>query len=771
MKTGQSRSASLLGASVLALSMATFASPSMAQTAPEPAEVVEVDSIIVTARKQSENILEAPLAITALGAEDLEDRGINGYATMNSFVPNFRFQEQGSASNSRSYFTITTRGIFPGSAAPERQGTSVFLDGVPIGGGGTIPGLTDVQQVEVVNGPQSAYFGRSTFSGAVNFITRAPGDERRANLSVDFGSYDNHEYKASIEGALIEGILTARVSARDFYKGGQYNNFGFGGKLGKQSTKSIGLTMDFTPTDSLRMRAYATAWRDDDGPAATGLLLSSDYNCNAGAAAPGVLNYTCGEISKVPANRVSQNTQVAPSVIASLQAGNRVTGSGFMDEFGVKRNGYQTYLSAEYEVPGGYTLSANAGKSGNKWTAIADNGNRFTAQNATYLIPYDITAASAEIRLASPQEDRFTFLVGANWFQQRTYAGNVQNKNGVFGTASQYNLASTDTIGFFGAASFDFTDRLTLSLEGRAQLDRVRQNVLTTPGVEADGETWSYTPRAILQYELNDDVDLYGSYSEGTRPVQFNTAVFALTPVQQAAIFAQAPVQLKVDEELLKMWEIGAKGLFFDRRLRLMASAYYGEWTDRQIQVLLSYPNGAGFSSATVILPQGAVDLYGIELQGQFKATDELTFDGMFGYAETEIVNTSCTDCARIDGDTNPVGNRLQRYPAVTGALSGTYERPVFADYDGYVRLDYIYTGKMYETEANAAWTAESHKFNLRFGVRNDRYKIELYGTNIFDDETPVGINRVADTYNSSNTLSLAPPDRQTFGIFLGVSY
>ncbi|MDZ4374210.1 MAG: TonB-dependent receptor, partial [Phenylobacterium sp.] len=768
MTTNHPRRASLLGVSTLVL--AALGAP-LAAAAQAPAggaaEAVEIEAIVVTARKQSENILDAPLSITALGAEQLRARGIDGYTQMNSFVPNFRFQEQGTASASRSYFTLTTRGIFPGSAAPERQGTSIFLDGVPIGGGGTIPGLTDVERVEVVNGPQSAYFGRSTFSGAVNFITRAPGNTPRADISVDVATHNNHEYKASLEGAIVPDVLTARLSVRDFYRGGQYENFGYGGKLGKQTTKSIGLSALFTPVAGLEIRGYATAWRDRDGASATGMLFAPDYNCNAGAAPAGQLNYICGEISSIPANRISQNTQVPASVISSLTANNRVTGSGFLDEFGVKRDGYQTYLAASYEMENGFTLDGNFAQAGNVWTAILDNGFRFSPNNATFLIPYDITATSAEVRLASPRENRLNFLVGANWFKQRTYAGNVQNKNGVFSTASNYNLASTDTLGFFGALSYDVTDRLTLSLEGRAQLDRVRQDVLTRPGVEADGETWSYTPRVIAQYELADDVEIYASYAEGTRPVQFNTNVFSLPAAAQAAILAQAPVQLKVDEELLKMWEAGIKGEFFDRRLRVLASAYYGKWTDRQIQVLLAYPNGPGFSTATVVLPDGEVELYGLELQGQFRATRELTLETTLGIAETDIKNTSCADCRVVTGNNNPVGNRLPRYPAVTGTFSTSYERPAFADYDAYIRADYIYTGKIYDTEANTAWIAPSHRVNLRGGVRNGRYRVELYAVNLFNDDTPTGLNRVADTYNSTNTINLAPPEKRTVGIVL----
>lgn len=728
--------------------------------------------IIVTARKQNESILRAPLAIAALNADDLKARDIKGYANLNSFVPNFRFQELGSASNARSYFTITTRGIFPGSAAPERQATSIFLDGVPIGGGGTIAGLTDIAQVEVVNGPQSAYFGRSTFSGAVNFVTRAPGDQLRITASAEVVDYGGYELQTSVEGGIVPGVLAARVSARAFRRGGQYENFGFGGKLGAQATRSAALSLSFTPADAIRVRAYLTGWRDRDGPAATGLLYAPDYNCNAGATPGGPFNYICGEIKSVPADRISMNTNVAPSVIASLQNGNRVTGSDFFGSFGLKRNGYQGYVSADIDLPWGVLLSGNYARSSNQWTSIADNGNRFTpAQNATFLIPYDIFSESAEVRLASPRENRLRVLAGANWFKQRTFAGNGANRNGVYAAASQYNLASTDTLGFFGSAAFDLNQQVTLSLEGRAQRDRVRQDVIATPGVDADGTTWSFTPRAIVQFKASKNVEIYGSYAQGTRPVQFNTNVFTLPAAAQAQILAQAPVQLKVDEEKLSMWEVGLKGDFFDRRLRILAAGYYGDWSDRQIQVLLPYSLAGGFSTATVILPNGQVELYGFELQARFRASRALTLEGTYGYAETSIGNTSCTDCSRITGNTNPVGNRLQRYPAVTASASASYERRAFGDFDGYGRVDYIYTGKQYETEANVAWLAPANRVNLRAGLRSDSYRIELFVTNLFDNKTPVGLNRVADTYNSSNNIVLAPPERRLIGASFSLTY
>lgn len=764
----------LLASSVLITQ--TTISPVFAQEiepdAPQEARSEGVADIIVTARKQNESVLATPVAVTALGAEDIAARGIKGYSDLNNFAPNFRFQEQGSASNTRSYFTVTTRGIFPGSAAPERQTTSMFLDGVPIGGGGTIGGLTDIEQIEVVNGPQSAYFGRSTFAGAVNFITRAPRDEMRVAASVELATYDSYELTASVEGGIVPDLLAARVSARAFGRGGQYENYGFGGKLGSQRTQSGSVSLSFTPSSAIRVRGYLSAWSDDDGPGATGQLIRKDYNCNAGATT-GAFNYICGPIKSVPASSISQNTDLPPEVIQSLRENNVVTGYDFINDFGLHREGLQATAMADIDLPWGFTLSANYGHSKNKWSTISDNGNRpDPTVHATYLIPYNISSDSAEIRLASPSDARFRALVGANWFKQRTYANNLQNKNGSFASASAYRLDLTDTIGFFGSLAYDLSDSLTINLEGRLQRDHVRQDILSTPGVyEADGKTWSFTPRAILQYHVSPDIELYASYAEGTRPVQFNTSVFALPDAALEQILDQAPVQLKVDEERLKMYEVGFKGNLFDRRLRIMAAAYYGDWSDRQIQVLLPYDLGAGVSTATVVMPDGEVELYGLELQTTFKATPRLTFDGTLGYAETKIKNTSCVTCARITGETNPVGNRLERYPAITGSASLDYRVPVSGSFDGFGRLDYFYTGKIFATEANVAYIPGGSKLNFRIGVENDKYSFSLFVRNLLNDKTPIGINRVADTYDSSNNIALAPPEKRLIGATVRVSY
>jgi iron complex outermembrane receptor protein len=79
--------------------------------------------------------------------------------------------------------------------------------------------------------------------------------------------------------------------------------------------------------------------------------------------------------------------------------------------------------------------------------------------------------------------------------------------------------------------------------------------------------------------------------------------------------------------------------------------------------------------------------------------------------------------------------------------------------------VDYLYTSKIFDTEANVAWTSPTSKANLRIGATRDGYLVELYGTNIFDNRTPTNLARNTDSYTGTNAISVSLPDRATFGI------
>lgn len=758
-----------------AATIAFISSQATAQDQDARATSVQVETavsneIVVSARKRDESIVDVPVSVIALSEQDIEARRIQNFSDLQQYTPGFRIQQSSSGGATRGFNTFVTRGINPGTDSPDRQVVSIFIDGVPVGGGGTVPSLSNISRVEVVNGPQSANFGRSTFAGAVNVVTRKPAFEFGGSTEGAYWNDDSFELRGQLEGPIVADVLAARVAVRYWKQGAQYESFGYGNDLGKRTSKSVELSLRFEPSSDLRFNFFGSAWVDQDGAPAQGLLLAADYNCNAGAGG-GSFNYVCGEIKGIPKERMAQ-APLSDANLAILNSNDAVLGGDFVDRQGFRREAHFANLTMEYDISPLLQFSANGGLSQNKWANVIDLANRYspTGGYAAFLVPFDIRSSSAEARIASTGKGPFSFQFGANYFDQEVTFKSTGVRNGTVIPGAAPTYSRNKTLGLFGAVNYTFFDQLTLSLEGRYQWDKIRSQALSTGAIVAGGTSKGFTPRAIVRYEFTPDANVYASYSVGTRPAQYNANVYALSQNLIDQILAQADVPLQVPEERLKMGEVGFKAALLNRRLTVLLAAYYGTWSNRQVATTLTYLN-PGVTAIPVVLPAGKVDVWGLEGQATARPFPGLTLTGTLGYAETEIKATSCSECGAITGNTNPVGNRLPSYPAWTGSASAEYETAAFGDFDAYGRVDYIYTGKMYDTEANVAWIGAANRVNLRVGLRSDGRFVELFSTNVFDDDTPASISRSVDTYTRVNTISLAAAQAPTYGIRMGVDF
>jgi iron complex outermembrane receptor protein len=248
----------------------------------------------------------------------------------------------------------------------------------------------------------------------------------------------------------------------------------------------------------------------------------------------------------------------------------------------------------------------------------------------------------------------------------------------------------------------------------------------------------------------------------------------------QDQIRQQANVTGSVPEEELTMWELGVKGMFLDDRLRLLANVYTGRWDDRHIPNFVFFLDSNGQNqSIQVTAPNGKVDLQGIEFEGAFRPLPELTLEATFAIADTEVKQTFCTDCQLTTGNPRPVGTQLPFYPRTSGSLSVGYERPAFGDWDGFARADYLYTGKIYDTESNLAWLEPSSTVNLRLGLQRDQYRVEIYGTNVTNEKVPTSLARTNQTIFSptgatvgqSQGITVSLPDKPVYGVRASVTF
>ena len=246
-------------------------------------EALTIEEITVTARKKDESLADAPYTITALTSQQIEVRGINQLSDVVSYTPGFFYSDNNVGKNSRTHKRLIFRGMNPRTDIPTRQASTMFIDGAATVGA-EFGGIENVERIEVLKGPQGAHFGRSTYTGAINVVTKDPAGEFSAKVSAEIGSHGTQRSGVTLEGPIGE-MLGYRLSASSYDMDGMYDNSNVDGqKLGEQSTDDVALTVVFEPSDNFKIKARYHTWEDSDGPDAGTAYdyRSGHHNCSPG---------------------------------------------------------------------------------------------------------------------------------------------------------------------------------------------------------------------------------------------------------------------------------------------------------------------------------------------------------------------------------------------------------------------------------------------------------------------------------------------------------
>jgi len=446
---------------------------------------------------------------------------------------------------------------------------------------------------------------------------------------------------------------------------------------------------------------------------------------------------------------------------------------------------------------------------------------------------------SIEFRLSSSDDQAFRWMIGYSqldmeWFTQvignlivyypssednaaRQAAGEMpvcynpywpfygaglagSNACGAYGDTTSNNndmkWDSVDNSAFYAAIEYDISDNLTLSLDLRRQEDEI-----TTGGVSAytggfpktlgdlanqqNGTFKRTLPRVILDYKPDEDTTMYFSYSEGSLPGTFNPSLATLTESQLAEIAQQTGgAGIEVDEEVSENLEFGIKKTILDGRGFVSVAIYDTDLTNVHTPFFSpTYTDADGLQqtlSGNITSQGGEASLSGIEIDGTVILDDFWSLDFTYALNDSEIGDGfQSADTFDLMGDRNAVkGNMFSRYPKNSGSLSANYSKETAADREVFARIDAIYTGKMYASNAMLAHTGSGTKFNLRGGLETDSYRIEMYVTNLFDDSQPKGLQQLYDLSGITGgfgdgvtqaagprIVSIALADKRTVGI------
>jgi iron complex outermembrane receptor protein len=737
-----------------------------------PAASEKLDTIVVTARKRSEDILKVPISVTALTSEAIAKRGIESLQDVANFTPGMTDDQAnaGGARSDRSFQQIIIRGMNPSSTL--NPTTSIFINGTPVASADFLQTLTDVDRVEVLKGPQSAYFGRETFAGALNVIAKSATNTLGANASVEVGTRNTQNYSATVNVPLIDDKLAVRAGYDYNSHDGSYKNRAVPGQtLGDQATKGFHLAVTARPIENLTIKAFGTIFQDHDGPAATGALVASPGSSfNQGNCTISGTPFFCGTLPGLLSGvSPAQNTKIVPNVnFANLSQaflnGHRgiLGGDDLVNGFGLKRNAYHGDLSAQYDIPSlGLSLTYLGAFNHDNWDEISDLSNLDGSAGGQYPgypgFPFEVQDrdrdVSHELRISSDTTKPYRFLLGVSYVDAHHTSALGTTQYGLNSVASTGSTES-ETSGVFFSLAYDVLPKVTVTFDGRFQRDK-EISYTASGATGAEGASSDFLPRVSVQYKFTPDQMAYLTYSKGVNPGAFNTQFLTIPIVSQNRLNSLGVAGgLIVKPEEITNYELGFKGKFFGGRATLSADVYYDKWKH---QLNLNSYNFAAADPAnpynvvggaqyvagnTSIYPYAYTDnsasstAKGVEVEADFIVVDHVTVDLAGAINDTQYDAFNCTSCLPHPSY-NASGKYLPNSPknSFTAGIEYANTTSLFGGANYFVRGDYIYKDGVYIESSNDVKTPDVNLVNIRAGITVRKFSLEAYVNNLFNDK------------------------------------
>jgi iron complex outermembrane receptor protein len=826
----------MLGVSALALIMAAAALPANAQTTDKTKSSDDefvLEEIVVTARKRAEDILKTPVSVTAVTSEQLEQRGIATVSNLAEQTPGFNINNNSSGRADRSFQQLILRGFTP--ATTDSTPVATFIDGVPVSSATAVMSITNPERIELLRGPQSAYFGRNTFAGALNVVNKEPGDKFGGSVTASIAQNNNYRLQGELEAPIVEDKVSFRVSGSKYAKDGSFKNGANPGEtLGDQSNYTYNGLLVVKPSENLTIKAFGMASHDDDGPAAMGVIgagqvtdakgnvvVANQSNCgftvtNALFGITSTNRFICGTTPSLSSLSPASNTLVDSYVRSALAVTNNrlIDPEDGVQGYGLVRDYQHYHIAADYEIPdSAFTLTSLTGINREQWSSLSDIVNydssgivntEYTATNgyrdyysSSYLVESKSKDFSQELRVGYDDQGALRFVVGANYLNasaRRTVSvlDDIIDNNSVNPSGKTRNETVS---GFFGV-TYDITDKLTASVEGRYQIDKLYAYVSPTADVVVTDDTFiaagtykagsllaskkyeNFLPRLIAQYQWTDEMMTYASVAKGVNPAALNSGVVNYTG-ETAAYAKNLGLDVFVEPEKVTTWEAGLKGTADGGRLRYTFAAYFSQWRNQLNQVIQTFGTSGGrLVSVWGTLNAGGSDMKGLEFDGSYRLNHLITLNAAGSINDSKIKSYNSPLTTQLTGISDFSGNELpstSKYSASAGVLFNG-DLDLWQDGTWFTRVDYNYKSGMWSDVANIVKTQASHVVNLRAGVTKGDISLDVFVNNLFNEDayTSITDNYIfspTTTYAAYNAINVGLREERTVGVQVKVKF
>ena len=599
-----------------------------------------LDEIVVTATKRKENLVDVPMTITAVSQDDIEKRNAVKVADLITVLPNVSLLEGGQTESNP-----IIRGIASNTRnAGVESGVSVYIDGVYTGRPETFnQNLEDVRSIEVLQGPQGTLFGKNSIAGAINVNTNDPVYDWSASAKITVGNLDTLDLNAIVNVPVVNDHVAFRASLFSNERDGYVKNALGGPDLGSR--------------DIWGGRAKLLL----EGESKLRAVVSFDYSDEDSV-------YYVGE----PQSGLAQ-TVAPPQPLTS-------PGPFTIDEDPgrYKQTYWGTSLAVSLGDASGFEVTSISAFRYNR--SLLEFGQDWTPAERILISFFDKqTQFSQELRLTSPKSDSVNYIAGLYFYDQQSDSAHVGIIGrdfsvpplGIFpgprGFATPLADVRTRSYAAYIDGSVNITPQLSLfggvrvtheekKLDFQVTTDARSSPLFYTIPLQKDKRKQTdFSPTIGIKYELTDNANVYAKVSRGYKSGGWNVDF-----VGRSAAPPPTVQQLRFEPENVTNYEIGLKGAFLDRRLRVGLSAFHMDYSNLQVTQFFGFNGGSVTSNAAT------AKIDGVSLDVTAKLGETTTVGAVFGYNDARYdkypgagAGGEAADGNRLNGPSTTAGANL----------------------------------------------------------------------------------------------------------------
>ncbi|MBO9575285.1 MAG: TonB-dependent receptor [Sphingobium sp.] len=784
MRCGTAFAAGLL----LSLPVPAFAE----EDAPPPSgSSLNEGAIIVTARRREENAQDVPAALSVVDADTLRGTYTVNLNQVSQLVPTLNY----SSPNPRNT-AFTIRGLGSSVVAISQAndglepGVGFYVDQVyharPATGAFD---FSDIEQVEVLRGPQGTLFGKNTTAGAISITTKKPSFDFGAEEELSLGQQGFWQAKAAVTGPIAGDTVAFRLSGALTRRDGVIYNTVLKRYQNDVHNDAVRGQLLFQPSSDLSIRVIGD-WANFQNECCTQVYVrvaptlkpaAQQYAALAAGAIPG--GYTPPSLN--PYDRLTD-------IDAAL---------------GVDTDEGGASAIADWKVGPVTITSVSAWRFWN-WDAANDRDYTGVPIQMTQHIPSRQDQYSQELRIASNMPGAFDYVAGLYYFRQKISGRPIS----IYGPKAAYWLLpagrpadlldgyqtdgstvfTTDSYAAFAEVTWHPLERLAITggirytyekKHGRydvrafgglatttASLLSDKASILRTQAYSADLGDGSASGRANISYKLTDDVMAYASYARGQKSGGINMSGLPVYPAGVPGHVSGDPIldTVTVRPEQNTTWEAGLKAQLFDKAVTFNIDGYYVKVRDFQANVVDS---AAVIALRSYLANIPKVTVKGVEWDASARIGKHFTLRGAGAYSDgayddypkggcpIELTGTATAAC-------NLSGKGMPGLPKWSLSMGGEYVVPLSAG-DVFLRADATARTRIFGEATDSAYTVIKGYtlVNASIGLRaHKNWEVALFARNLFDEDY---LQNVTVQAGNSGLIVGTPSDPRMFGITL----